>query len=254
MELKGAYFNQLKYKLAELYPTREDIRAVLIITGQRQEVVDLNGSAENIWDSALARAEQNNTITDILEYVIDAFKDPELKDVNAKIRNGQAILEEFPIDHFLRNPEINERVKIAMIQTETDPISGKGLEQQLKVLQLGGLIELWSRPAPGELVGENLPIGLREAYVVLLMLTPSFFTDDRCLSWTFSASRMGKHLVPILVSECAWARIRFLKDIQPLPKDYSFISSAAHKSQVEFEVSEEIAKLCEHLIKKGKCR
>ena len=91
---------------------------------------------------------------------------------------------------------------------------------------------------------------LNSASVILLLISPAFLASHDCyeiqMSMALERYEQGEvSVIPILLRQCSWLSTP-LKDFQPLPKDGRTISMH-NKSEIFFEVSEEIADVIKSL-------
>jgi hypothetical protein len=174
------------------------------------------------------------------------------------INSGAVFLPETSFDSFIRISDADRPVNVLLIYDNEDADTIKGLKSQLTLLNLIELIELKDINDIEIAVNKNeaqLQL-LASSCLVLLLLTPAFFTNpaNNCLQLAFNAVQMKKRKIPVLVKECLWGRIAFLSGIVPLPKNETFISAAPDKNHVETKVAAVIAEYVDHIKKHDLCR
>ncbi|RLJ80224.1 hypothetical protein BCL90_0974 [Pedobacter alluvionis] len=255
--LKPVFYSRLVVKLAAFYPTQLTVRQVLINSEIPEGAINLQGSAVNMWDSVIGYVESWEMLTVLLFNSLSKYEnDQEVFELLDAVKTGWAFLPELDEWQFLPGKVSKDTVKIAIINSAEDILDCSGLVKQLKVLQLEGLVEVNQvivdfEPGSDEVGSYQKHIA--DSCIVLLMLSPAFFSAEDCLKQCFFAYKVKKLVVPILLKECLYGRVRFLKNIIPLPKDRTFIQSSPNKNKVEMEICQELALLSEKFIREGLC-
>jgi hypothetical protein len=124
----------------------------------------------------------------------------------------------------------------------------KDLILQLKILQFPpSKIKLYDMHGTigGMDVNKERLEQLGKADIVLLLLTSRFFGDEDCMELTVAASEMRKWVVPVLLEDCYWSRIKFFENIHPLPANGVFVSKWNNKDQAHLEIVMGVEKVAE---------
>lgn len=248
MYFKSAIYNRLIKLLSEIHPTKEHIIQVLLNSCINAGSVNMQGSAEWIWDSVLAYAEVHDQTDLLLKESFEGIQREEVDRILHEIASGEAYLELGSYEKFQRKNDTASKPNIFIIRAAQDQDDLQGLMLQLNIGKLAGLYHIEYLSDPGDMITDSLLGKIAKAAVVLAIISPGFFADDHCLMLTFGAFDMQKRVVPVLLSPCPYARIDILKNIQPLPLDQSFIlSPVSEKDNKEYETTEEIIKLIQKL-------
>ncbi len=121
------------------------------------------------------------------------------------------------------------------------------LELRLNASKKLGFIRTWSsrNVSPGQLVEHEIDSHLHSADVILLLLSPSFFSSERCLTEASRAlelhTRAEVRVIPILVRPVAWGKTPFAQ-FQALPSNGRAITAWEHEEDAFQDVINGITK------------
>ena len=100
------------------------------------------------------------------------------------------------------------------------------ISEQLKVLEKHKILKLWCDRdiGPGKKWYDEIDRYLQSAKVAVLIISASFLSSDFVLNEELPKlldrnEQEGMHLIPVLVSDCAWQAVPWLRDLQIRPKD-----------------------------------
>lgn len=208
---------------AALYPTGNDIQALLVKTQIPREHIKLEGTGLNMWDSVVSYAEKNGQLPGLLNTMLEEYPaGGGLKTILGSINEGSAFVKTFSIKSWLQPPVTDATARVMLVYDAEDKGLCKGLKAQLTPLRLDGSITFLKdmHDTTGGVNTEEERIkNLLAADVILLLLSQNFMGSDTCLEMAFTAHENKKQPVPVLLSPCLWARIKIFENIQPLPKD-----------------------------------
>lgn len=249
--LQQKLFNDLRKAASELYVNQAAVRHIIIATGISQGEIDLNGTAQNMWDSFLSVAEDKNKIGEIVQLVLGEYPDNEVfKNAAKALADGSAFIEEIDIDTYLK-PNNERAVKTLIVYDQKDLTIVKSFRNHLYALELVGDIQvkdLHQDVGAGTDRERRYLELLGEADVVLLMLTGNFFSpDNSCMKLAFAGFEMRKVVVPVLVTNTLWGRIKILKDIVPLPVNGMPVSQWGNKDEALYTIAEGVGRVAARL-------
>lgn len=247
-KLDAQHYGSVAKLLAEFYPTESEVASVLVRSGIRLPSIDFHGTADLIWDSVLAYAENNDVLLDLLEVAFRNYANVEgVTQITADIRTGTAFLPTKYGFTFPSDATDEERPTVLIVSEASDNTHLEGLLAQLMVSASFGEYRIKHCIAPSS---EDIETSkeIDQSIMVLAVLSPNFFLNNICLLTIFQSVEKQKRVVPILLRECAYARMSQLKKIQPLPRDGSFIlTNLLQKNHKEYQVAKEISELVDKL-------
>ena len=249
-ELKQQVFNELRAEAAMIYSTAQTARSVITGVNMKVEDVDVQGAAKYIWDSFLSVAEQQQKLEAVVSYIA---KENPASDVFTKtlaaIKDGTAFMEVVNFNGYIKVNNENA-AKVFMIYATEDAKVAKDLKMQLYPMVLNGEItnkDMYDVPA-GTTADDYYLSALGEADIVLLLLTGNFFSpDNNCLKLGFNGIDMKKRVVPVLIEDTLWGRIKVLSGIVPLPVNRKPVSNWSNKAQALMTVAEGVSQVARHL-------
>jgi hypothetical protein len=218
--LKQEVYNSLRERAASFYGTQQAVRHVINSTSIAEGSIDLQGPAIYIWDSLLSYSENEGKLVDVVRFIQGEYtNDAELKHIHEVIEDGSAFIDEINYAFYIK-PHTGSKAKVLLIYDPGDIVMAEKLITQLYPLELTGAIEV--RDMYQGIAGlDKQTVWLNmvgETDIVLLLLTPKFFTPgNSCLQLGFSGFEMRKTVVPVLMADSLWGRIQVLKNIVPLP-------------------------------------
>lgn len=123
------------------------------------------------------------------------------------------------------------------------PYSNK-LRKHMTPLLRAGLARWWSldQIAPGEDVSGAVEEKIREADVLVVLVSADLLADDQTMAQVVRAHLAGKRVVPLLVRPAAWEHTP-LAPLQHLPRDGRPISTRRDEDQVWVEVADGLRRL-----------
>lgn len=154
----------------------------------------------------------------------------------------------------MSEPTTRAPKRIVVIFASQDRGAYQALIKQLSNLKRQQLIETWSEEElrSGQLIEPQLSDNLREADIILILISPDYVASDEKYEQLLSAialhERKGTHLVPILVRPTEQKNAPYAQ-FQMLPRDQTAVSDA--KGRAEDRVWHTIATALRHLIEEG---
>jgi hypothetical protein len=248
--LKPKAYNDLREEAARIYDTQDSIRDVATKLGINTGAINLQGPARFMWDSFLSYAESQSRIRDLVALMSESYPASDIfKKTLASIDDKSAFIEKIDINHYL-SPS-NELAKNTFIIYDLrDTTIVKALKAQLFPLTLIGEIKIVDMHVDSEgLEREKRYLELLgKADIVLLILTSSFFDQDNsCLKLAFTAFEMRKTVIPVLIQNTMWARIKLLGGIVPLPVDGKPVSEWRNKDEALYEIAKGVSRVANRI-------
>ncbi|MCX6316140.1 MAG: hypothetical protein NTW29_02540 [Bacteroidetes bacterium] len=252
--LKDDIFNTLWKEVSELYPTQANIQVLMANAGFKWQQVQLQGTGENMVYSLLSLAEKEGRISDIVNTVLSPGEFPgnaTLASIQKGLQDDSAYLPAMK-DLPLANPDTGKDVKVMLIYDRQDHEIAGDLNKQLYPFEAFAkkftVFDMHTSPevSGGVDAKQVIDTKLKEAQIVLLLLTPNFLgtPGNDCAKLAFNAFELGKRVIPVLLKPCMWDRIAMLENIVPLPKNKEYVSNAKHKDNVLLQIAygvEEVA-------------
>lgn len=141
-----------------------------------------------------------------------------------------------PIQKF---KDLPRPLKVFYSYAHEDEELRKQLERHLSPLRREGLIRDWHdrKLLAGSDLGTEIDAHLREAHIVLLLISSDFFASDYCYSIEMQYA-LAKHstdelkVIPVILRECDWSHAPFAK-LVALPTDGRAVTSKAWNSPDE---------------------
>lgn len=257
--LKNEFYNKALKVIPELYSTPLQVQTLLTRADIPVHTVNLNGSADSMWDSAFSYAMKDVGKTDAIIARIneDYPGNKDVKSLQAMLTDGSAFVTQGVYGKYMYTFGPEEKRQILLITDPEDTTAIKGLFSQLRIIPMSLPVTIanMNQVAVGGNREDDQLVLVGKSCIVLLLLTSNFFVneDNNCLELAFAAKEMGKRVIPVLIKECLYKRIKFLEGIVPLPRNGSFISSAENKDQAEYNVSEEIYQYVKKVIDEKLC-
>lgn len=256
MHLKSEYFNKTVSVAAKLFPTRDKIEHVLINAGIPVEAIRLQESGLSMWDSALSYTDKNGKHLELVNFILQEFPDEEeLKDIKKVIEDGSAFITRLSYDQYIKPNLLPSTAKTFLIYDQKDfEENVEELLMQLRILEFPPskimLYDMHIDTAGLDVKEERLK-NLGSSDIVLLMLTKRFFGNPQndCLPLAFAGFEMNKWIVPVLLEECYWSRLKILENINPLPVNGSFVSKWSNKDQAHLEIVKGVERVVEEVKK-----
>jgi hypothetical protein len=139
---------------------------------------------------------------------------------------------------------------------EDEGLKGE-LDKFLKVLKRSGKIATWNdrELIAGQEWNENIMYELREANIILLLVSVDFIASD--FIWDNElVEAMKRHeagtacVVPIILRNCQWTSLPFAK-LQALPKNATPVTDYQDPDEAFTEIVTGIERLVDHIRAKG---
>jgi hypothetical protein len=245
--LRSDYYMDILQAMSSLYPVREDIRGLAIRLDIPEARLDLTGKGDNMWDSLLSYVDEKGLHEDLLKLALGDFPGHKyLSSANNAIRDKTAFITSLSYNDLIQQNRSGPAKKIFLIYSTSDIDWANALKSHLKLLSLNGKMKLFDMQADviGSLDRQSFWLeNIGGSDIILLSITANLFNDDNCMALTFSAHEMRKIMVPVLFSDCLWARIRILENIQPLPTNYKPVDKWAHKNEALLDITIGIEKI-----------
>ena len=147
-------------------------------------------------------------------------------------------------------------VKIFTSYAHEDEDMKDQLDKYLKVLKRSGKIETWNdrELIPGQEWNENIMNELREANVILLLVSVDFiasdFIWDKELTEAMKRHEAGTaHVVPIILRNCRWTSMPFAK-LQALPKNGTPVNDYPDQDEAYTEIAMGLERLVDYILNK----
>lgn len=156
---------------------------------------------------------------------------------------------------FLENSALAKPLEIFILCSwdEQDQKLLARLERDLRPLQRKDVIALWHEgmlPAGAQRQLE-ITVHLRQADIVLFLISPEFFASETCHTIQHSLTNekdSKKMLIPILLRPCHWEDT--FNDLEVLPSDHNPITSWADKDKAFYNVLKGLRRLFEaHIVR-----
>jgi TIR domain-containing protein len=128
------------------------------------------------------------------------------------------------------------------------------LENQLAVLEQEGSYDIWTdhQIGAGQDWHDEIEKALQRASVAILLvsansLTSEFILDREVADMLSRRDKEGLTVIPIIVSDCPWKKVKWLANMQVRPRDGRALQgmSAAQKARELTEIVSEIAMIIE---------
>ena len=251
--LKEEYFNRIWKTVSGLYQTQETIRAFMTKASFQWQEVELLGTGENMVYSLISVAEKKGRVKDIVETALrpDEYADnTTLQKLLADLTDRSAYMPDM-------NPAIlpvlpsADRVNVMLVYDQQDEKITRALYKQLYPLEkFAGSIRIFDMHLgiTGDVNREKI-IGeeLDKAQIVLLLLTPHFMgnSGNGCADLGFNAFQKKKRVIPVLLKDCMWDRIKFLENIMPLPRNEKFVSNWENEDEALLEIANGVEEVVE---------
>ena len=245
-KLKQQVYNELRAEAATVYSTAQLIRTLITSVSMNAGDIDLQGAAKYIWDSVLSVAEQQQKLEAVVssiaaEYPANAVFTQTL----AAIKDGTAFMEPVNFNGYIKVNNENA-AKVFMIYATEDANMAKELKKQLYPMVLNGEItnkDMYDFPV-GTDRDEHYLSALGGADIVLLLLTSNFFSpENNCMQLGFNAIDMKKRVIPVLIEDTLWGRIKVLNGIVPLPINRKPVSKWNNKAEALMTVAEGVSRV-----------
>lgn len=144
------------------------------------------------------------------------------------------------------------RTKVFISYAHKDDKHRERVVEHLNVLEAEGLIERWDDRLieAGEEWAEKIDNALMTCKVAVLLISPAFLGSKFVKNVEVPAlverhSQNGMRIVPVLIRDCPWEVVDWLKKLQMRPKDAKPLASSAAKRDTQLkEIALEIAKFC----------
>lgn len=135
-----------------------------------------------------------------------------------------------------------------LLHAREDQAAARSLRRHVTPLLRAGRMRWWSpeQIAPGELVAQITEQRIREASLLLVLISAAFLASDDGLQSVEKALAMDKRVVPIPLRPTAWMDTA-LAGIAPLPPDGKPISTRRDQDTAWTEVVEGIRSLLEQI-------
>ena len=225
--------------------------------------IGMDGSAYDIWDRILSRAQEEDKITSIVEIAKQRSQHELLGKLLVIINNGAAFVEEERLAAVNVNVgvTIKKRLKVFLNYNKTDVAYKDNLVDYLRLLgdemmakdQLHFDIFDMHTVTAGENKKEVIEKELELSDIVLLFLSIHFLNRDGGYCYaplTIKAFEMGKKIVPIYVRQGSYERIKLIGGIVPLPQDEEPLANKEGNGEVMDGVYESMALCIGEIIKK----
>lgn len=144
-------------------------------------------------------------------------------------------------------------VRLVYSYCHEDRLYLRSIQTALAPLREQGLVEEWldEKIPPGKLITESVKKKLREADVVVFMISSRFLNSPACMEeWRYTKELEGedprKSRVPVLLAPCAWKDV-LDEDIKLLPNEATPVSDYSSNDNAWFEVYEGIKAVIEHV-------
>jgi hypothetical protein len=236
-------FNKLWQTVAGLYSTQNTIQAFMQKAGFSWQKVELLGTGENMVYSLISFAEKENRVREIADAALTDYPGTQaLLEILAALDDKSAFLPEISVTG-LANPVAGEPVKVFLIyDREDDKITAElktHLSPLVKFTRSISVFDMHLGVAGGINQKEVDDKELKDAQIVLLLLTPAFIGNDNndCDRLTFNALQMKKRVIPVLLEPCMWDRISMLESIVPLPRNKTFVKNWKNKDEALLEIA-----------------
>ena len=259
MILKQDLYNELRQTAAHLYSTQAMVRFVLNGVRFPEAIVDLNGAADKIWDSALSEAEKAGRLKEIITFM--KAENPNwaiFSKLLAGIEDGSAYLPEPPLYKF---PELafdpGSKTSVLLVYDQSNFAMAAELKAQLRPLELADCINLLDMHV--DLAGRNPReqwLSLTgSADIMLLLITGQFFgAENYCLQLAIAGRDLKKVVVPVLFEDTLWGRIPKIRDIAPLPSNGVPVSRWPVRSEALYNVAQGTERIVKRVKPDGPCR
>ncbi len=251
-KLKQQLYNQLRAEAATVYSTVQPIRAVVTSVSMNVGDIDMQGAAKYIWDSVLSVAEEQQKLEAVVSYIVAEFPaNATFTSALASIKDGTAFMEEINFNGYVKVNNENA-AKVFMIYATEDAKVAKDLKKQLYPMVLNGEItnkDMYDAPAGADHDQYYLS-ALGEADIVLLLLTADFFSpDNNCMQLGFNGIDMKKRVIPVLIEDTLWGRVKVLSGIVPLPMNRKPVSKWSNRAEALMTVAEGVSQTARDLKK-----
>lgn len=144
------------------------------------------------------------------------------------------------------------RTKVFISYAHKDDKHRERVVEHLNVLEAEGLIERWDDRliGAGEDWAEEIDKALLTCKVAVLLISPAFLGSKFVKNVEVPAlverhGQNGMRIVPVLIRDCPWEVVDWLKKLQMRPKDAKPLASTGAKRDSQLkEIALEIAKFC----------
>ncbi|MBL8976697.1 MAG: toll/interleukin-1 receptor domain-containing protein [Myxococcales bacterium] len=133
--------------------------------------------------------------------------------------------------------------KLFISYSHADEGHRRALETHLALLRRQGLVELWHdrKIVPGAQLSAEIDVHLREADVVLLLISADFLASDYCfdkeLALALELQASGRtRVVPVIVRPCDWHSAPF-GSLLAVPRDGQAVTSWADRDAAWSDVA-----------------
>jgi hypothetical protein len=245
-KLKQEVYNELRREAATVYSTSQLIRTVITSVSMNVGDVDMQGAAKYIWDSLLSVAEEQQKLEALVSYIAAEYPaNAVFTKTLAGVRDMSAFMPPLNLDAYRKSPA-GQVAKVFMIYANEDAKAAKELKKQLYPMVLNGeisIVDVYDVP-PGAIVNDYYASAVGESDIVLLLLTSDFFSpENNCMPLAFTAIGMKKRVIPVLMEETLWGRIKVLSGIVPLPINHKPVSQWNNRAEALMRVAEGVSKV-----------
>jgi TIR domain len=145
-------------------------------------------------------------------------------------------------------------INVFISYSHADDALRKRLETHLNILQRQGVIRMWSDRAiePGIQFEDTILSNLRNADIVLLLISADFLASDFCQDIELTQAMERHHsgqarVIPVFLSSCDWKHAQFGK-LQGVPDDAKPITQWSDRDEAFTRVCSAIRKAAEAIM------
>ena len=235
-DLKQEYFNKLVARLTKLFLMKED---AIVIAGQATlnlGEIAFDNRAVNTWDSVLSRAEIEDKIEVLLKSAIaNNNGDDDLSSILQDVNSGVAFVPPPPLDHLVEYIQpVSQTPQLLLIYHNNDEERCKKLKKFFAIFVANGELiikDFQTGITEGEIQPQRQAL-LKRSCIVMPVISPDFFDpEEELMSFVRNSIEAKKKLVPALLVNCPYSRIKVLKDYVALPPQDKFINDYQNEEQ-----------------------
>ena len=146
-----------------------------------------------------------------------------------------------------------KKVKVFLSYSHEDEKFKEKLDQHLAPLKRNGKITTWNdgKLLPGSELDAEIKEQLRQADIIILMISSSFFNSDYCweteMSEAIKRAKNGEcRIIPVIVRECMWEATEF-RGFLALPKDGKPINEYGNEDKAYTEIARRVNAIIEEI-------
>jgi hypothetical protein len=254
--LKPEIYQSLHTLLASMYKADGTSMApatIANLAGLQTQAIHLNVDGITQWDRILSRAEYEEKLTPLLDYILTRVADQSLADINTKIKSGEALVENISVAaEFKGSIKQGGKVKVFLCyQPEVNEYKTELLDYLTIYLTQPDRFnfEIFDMHESVRVTDDRMEVLKHELLtcdLVVLLLSKAFFVREKGICYeplTLMAKEAGKKIAPIIVMTAPVERFNYIANLQMLPRDYVPLSLQQNRETVVNDIAEELSEV-----------